>query len=105
MKPTNIELDDIIKDVDDMDLIEELRSLQLFLVDSELKRSRHKVFSNSVENLSETVVNEKLEFNLKCSRNLYCAAEINLTFRYFLKITEDGYFRFFSAHENNTLPD
>ena len=60
MRPTNIELDDIIKDVVDMNLIEELRSLQLFLVDSDLERARHKIFSNSVENLNETVVNENL---------------------------------------------
>ena len=47
-------------------------------------------------------MNEKLDhfFN-----NLKCAARVNLAFGFILKIIEDGGFRHFYAHENNTLLD
>ena len=79
-----------------------MRSRQHFLVDSELERARHKVFKSAVETLNETVVNEKLDHFLK---NLKCAAKVNLAFRFILKNIEDGGFRYFYAHENNTLLD
>ena len=47
-------------DVEDHSLREQLRSCQHFLVDSEIERARHKVFSYAVETLNETIVNEKL---------------------------------------------
>ena len=55
-----------------------------------------------MEALNETVVNEKLDhfFN-----NLKCAAKVNLAFGFILKNIEDGGFRYFYAHENNTLLD
>ena len=73
-----------------------------FLVDSELERARHKVFNYAVESLNETIVNEKLDhfFN-----NLKCAAKVNLAFGSILKNIEGGGFRYFYAHENNTLLD
>ena len=78
------------------------RSCQHFLVDSELERARHKVFNYAVETLNETIVNEKLDhfFN-----NLICAAKLNLAFGFILKKREDGGFRYFYAHKNNTLLD
>ena len=90
-----------MRDVDHR-LREELRSGQHFLVDSELERARHKVFNYAVETLNETIVNEKLDhfFN-----NLKCAAKVNLAFGFILKNIEDGGFRYFYAHENNTLLD
>ena len=47
-------------------------------------------------------MNEKLDhfFN-----NLKCAAKVNLAFGFILKNIEDGGFRCFYAHENNTLLD
>ena len=71
-------------------------------MDSELERERHKVFNYAVETLNETIVNEKLDhfFN-----KLKCAAKVNLTFGFSLKKIEDGGFRYFYAHENNTLLD
>ena len=89
-------------DVEDHRLREKLRSRQHFLVDSELERARHKVFNYTVKALNKTVVNEKLDhfFN-----NLKCAAEVNLAFGFILKNIEDGGFRYFYAHENNTLLD
>ena len=96
------EVEDIVGDVEDHSLREELRSCQHFLVDSELERARHKVFNYAVETLKETIVNEKLDhfFN-----NLKCAPKVNLAFGFILKNIEDGGFRYFYAHESNTLLD
>ena len=48
------------------------------------------------------MVDEKLDhfFN-----NLNCPVKVNLAFGFILKIVEDGGFRYFYAHENNTLLD
>ena len=98
----DVDVEHIVGDVDDHSLREELRSCQHFLVDSELERARHKVFNHAVETLNETIVNEKLDhfFN-----NLKCAAKVNLAFGFILKNIEDGGFRYFDAHQNNTLLD
>ena len=97
----DVDLEHIVGDVEDHSLREELRSCQHFLVDSELERARHKVFNYAVETLNETIVNEKLDhfFN-----NFNCAAKVILAFGFILKIIEDGGFRYFYAHKNNTLP-
>ena len=98
----DVDVEHIVGDVEDHRLREESLSCQSFLVDSELERARHKVFNYAVETLSETIVNEKLDhfFN-----NLICAAKVNLAFGFILKNIEDGGFRYFYAHENNTLLD
>ena len=57
----NVDVEHIVGDVDDRSLREELRSCQHFLADSELERTRHKVFNCAVETLNETIVNEKLD--------------------------------------------
>ena len=71
-------------------------------MDSELEGARHKVFNYAVETLNETIVNAKLDhfFN-----NLKCAAKVNLAFGFILKNIEDGGFRYFYVHGNNTLLD
>ena len=98
----DVDVEHIRGDVEDHRLREELGSCQHFLVDSELERARHKVFSYATETLNETIVNEKLDhvFN-----NLKCAAKVNLAFGFILKNIEDGGFRYFYAYENNTLLD
>ena len=98
----DVDVEHIVGDVEDHSLREELRSCQHFLVDSELERARHKVFNYAVETLNETIVNEKLDhfFN-----NLKCAAKVSLDFSFISKKIEDGGFRYFYAHENNTLLD
>ena len=98
----DVDVEHIYGDVEDNRLREELRSCQHFLMDSELERVRHKVFNYAVETLNETIVNDKLDhfFN-----NLKCAAKKKLTFGFLLEIIEDGGFRYFYAHENNTLLD
>ena len=95
-------MEHIVEDVEDHRLREELRSCQHFLVDSELEKARQKVFNYAVETLNETIVNEKFDhfFN-----NLKCAAKVNLAFGFILRNIEDGGFRYFNAHEKNTLLD
>ena len=98
----DVDVELIVGDVEDHSFREELRSCQHFLLDSELERARHKVFNYAVEALNETVVNKKLDhfFN-----NLKNATKVNLAFGFILKNIEDGGFRYFYAHENNTLLD
>ena len=98
----DVDVEHMVGDVEDHRLREELRSCQHFLVDSELERTRHKVFNYAVKTLNETIVNEKLDhfFN-----NLKCAAKVNLAFGFILKSIEDGVFRCFYADKNNTLLD
>ena len=97
-----VDVEHTVGDVEDHAWREELRSCQHFLVDSELERARHKVFNYAVETLNETIVNEKIDHFLN---NLKCAAKVNLAFGSILKNIEDGGFRYFYAHENNTLLD
>ena len=101
-KTENVDLDDIINEVDDANLKEDLRSCQLLLVDSELERVGPKVFKYAKENLNAKIVDGKLDhfFN-----NLRCAAKLNLASGFILKNTEDGGFRHFCVHKNNTLLD
>ena len=98
----DVDVEHTVGNVEDERLREELRSCQHLFVDSELEKARHKVFNCAVETLSETLVNEKLDhfFN-----NLKCAAKVNLAFGFIWKNIEDGGFRYFYAHENNTLLD
>ena len=98
----DVDVEHIVGDVEDHSFREELRSCQHFLVDSELERARHKVFNYAVGTLNETIVNEKLD---QFSNNLKCAAKVNLAFGFILKNIDDGWFRYFYAHENNTLLD
>ena len=98
----DVDVEHIVRDVEDHSLREVMRSCRNFLVDSEFEWARHKVFNYAVEILNETIVNEQLHhfFN-----NLKCAAKANLTFGFILKNRKDGGFRYFYAHENNTLLD
>ena len=98
----DVDVEHIVGDVEDQSLREEVRSCQHFLVDSKLEMARHKVFTYAVETLNETVVNEK--FDHFFNKSIY-AAKVNLAFGLILKNIEDGAFRYFYAHENNTLLD
>ena len=98
----DVDLEHIVGDVEDHSLREELRSCQHFLVDFELERARHKVFNYAIENVNAEIVDEKLD---PFCNNLKCAAKVNLAFGFILRNIEDGGFRYFYAHENNTLLD
>ena len=55
-----------------------------------------------METLNETIMNEKLDHFLN---NLKGAAKVNMAFGFNLKNREDGEFRYFYVHEDNTLLD
>ena len=97
---SNIDVEDIVGDVDDQSLKEELQSCRHFLVDSEIRKARHIVFNFAVNNLTAQVIEEKLDCVLD---KLKCVAKLNLALGFILKNIEDGKFRYFYAHENNTL--
>ena len=87
-------------DVDDQSLREELQSCTHFLVDSEIQKGRHSVFNFAGNNLTAQVIEEKLDRVLD---KLKCVAKLNLALGFILRNMEDGKFRYFYAHENNTL--
>ena len=97
---SNIDVEDIVGDVDDQSLREELQSCKHFLVDSEIQKGRHSVYNFAVNNLTAQVIEEKLDHVLD---KLKCVAKLNLALGFILKNIEDGKFRYFYAHENNTL--
>ena len=97
---SNIEVEDIVGDVEDQSLREELHSCKHFLVYSEIQRGRHSVFNFAVNNLTAQVIEEKLDSVLD---KLKCVVKLNLALGFILKNIEDGKFRYFYAHENNTL--
>ena len=97
---SNIDVEDIVEDVDDQSLREELQSCRHFLVDSEIQKGRHSVFDFAVNNLTAQVIKEKLDRVLD---KLKCVAKLNLALGFILKNIEDRKFRYFHAHENNTL--
>ena len=96
----NIDVEDIVGYVDDQSLREELQSCKRFLVDSEIQNGRHSVFNFAVNNLTAQVIEEKFHRLLD---ELKCVAKLNLALGFILKNIEDGKFRYFYAHENNTL--
>ena len=87
-------------DNDDQNLREELQSCRHFLVDFEIQKGRHSVFNFAVNNLTAQVIEEKLDRDLD---KLKCVAKLNLALGFILQKIEDGEFRYFLAHENNTL--
>ena len=97
---SNIDVEDIVGDVGDQSSREELHSCKHFLVDSEIQKGRHSVFNFAVNNLTAQVIEEKLDRVLD---KLKCVAKLNLALGLILKNIEDGKFRYFYAHENNTL--
>ena len=97
---SNFDVEDIEGDVDDQSLRKELQSCRHFLADSEIQKGRHSVFNFAVNNLTAQVIEEKLDRVLD---KLKCVAKLNLALGFILKNIEDGKFRYFYAHENNTL--
>ena len=96
----NIDVEDIVGDVDDQSLREELESCRHFLVDSKIQKGKHSVFNLVINNLTAQVIEEKLD---RVLIKLKCVAKLNLALGFILKNIEDGKFRYFFAHENNTL--
>ena len=97
---SNIDVQDIVGDVDDQSLREELQSCRHFLVDSEIQKGRHSVFNFPVNNLTAQVIEPKLDRVLDEPKFV---AKLNLALGFILMNVDDGKFRYFYAHENNTL--
>ena len=93
-------MEDIVGDVDDQSLREEFQSCRHFLVESEIPKGRHSVFNFAVNNHTAQVIEEKMDRVLD---KLKCLAKLNFALGFILKNIEDGNFRDFYAHENNTL--
>ena len=97
---SNIDVEDIVGDVDDQSLREEFQSCRHSLVDSEIQKGSYSVFNFVVNNLTAQVIEEKLDRVLD---KLKCVAKRNLALGFILKKIEDMKFRYFYAHENNSL--
>ena len=85
---------------DGVKLKEELSACQHFLVDTEMENGRHKVFNFQMSKLDTKIINEKLK---EVFNKLDSAAKINIALRFFLRNVETGEYRYYYAHENNTL--
>ena len=81
-------------------LKEELGACQHFLVDTEMENRRNKVFNFQMSKLDTKIINEKLE---EVFNKLDSAAKINIALGFVLQNIETGEYRYFYAHENNTL--
>ena len=81
-------------------LKEELSACQHFLVNTEMENGRHKVFNFQMPKLDTKIINEKLE---EVFNKLNSAAKINIALGSVLRNIETGEYRYFYAHENNTL--
>ena len=93
-------MEDIVGDVDDQSLREELQSRRHFLAGSEKQKGRHSVINFVVNNLTAQVTEEKVDRVLD---KLKCVATLILALGFILKNIENRQFRYFYAHENNTL--
>ena len=96
----NIDVEDIVKEVDDQSLREELESCKHFLTDTKMRNGRHRVFNFVSSSFDMTFLTEKLDYVCK---ELQCAVKVNHVFGFVLKNIEDGMCRYFYAHENNTI--
>ena len=81
-------------------LKEKLSACQHFLVDTETENGTHKVFNFQMSKLDTKKINKKLE---EVFNKLDSAAKINSSLGFVLRNTEAGEYRYFYAHENNTL--
>ena len=97
---SNIDVENTVGDVGDQSSREELQSCRHFLYDSEIHKGRQSVFIFVVNNPNAQVIEEKLDRVLD---KLKCVAKLNLALGFILKNIEDGKFRYFYAHENNTM--
>ena len=99
MKLAEFDVNNLLED-DDADLKEEFQACQHFLVDSELGKWRNRVFNFAMSTFDNSLINKKLDLVFN---DLKCAAKVNLAFGFVLKNVEDGSWRYFYAHEKNTL--
>ena len=65
-----------------------------------MENGLHKVYNFNLAELDSQIINAKLE---KVFESLKCAAKINIALGFVLRNQENGQYRYFYAHENNTL--
>ena len=99
MKSPDFDVNNLFED-DNADPKEEFQACQHFLVDSELEKGKHRVFIFAMSTFDNSMINKKLDLVFN---GLKCAAKVSLAFGFVLKNIENGSFRFFYAHENNTV--
>ena len=87
-------------DVDDQSLREELESCKQFLTDTEMENGRHRVFNFAMSSFEISLLNDKLDY---VSKEMKCAAKVNLALGFVLKNNEDGMCKYFYAHAKNTI--
>ena len=102
IQKVNVDMEPIMKDHRDPELSKELTTCQHFLVDSELVRSRQRVFKFASNHNDPTSLKDRLQHIPKI---LQCATKVNITLGFNLRDKEDGECRYFFAHENNLLPE
>ena len=86
--------------IDIESLKEELQTWKRFLVDSEVKNGRHRVFSFAMEKLDAHTLSPKLDTVFE---KLNCAAKLDVAFGFVPQNVEDGSCRYYYAHKNETL--
>ena len=97
------DLNKILENEEDSDqLRDELNACQHFSTDTEMENGRHKVFNFQLSKRDPNLVIEKLD---QVFEKLDCAAKINIALVFVLRNIETSEYRYFYAHENNTLFD
>ena len=98
------DLNKIFENEEDSDqLQDELNACQHFLTDTEIENGRHKLFNFQNSKLDLNLVNEQLN---QVFEKLDFAAKINnVALTFVLRNIETGEYRYFYAHELNTLFD
>ena len=96
MKSAEFDVNNLLEDDDK----EGLQARQLFLVESDLEKGRHRVFILAMSTFDNSLINQNLELVFK---GIECVAKVNLAFGFVLKNVEDGSFREFYAHKKNAL--
>ena len=90
IKSAEVDVNNVLEN-DDADLKEELQAYQHFLVNSELKKGRHRIFNFAMSTFDNSS-NKNLDLVFK---GLTCAAKVNLAFGFVLQNVEDGSCRYF----------
>ena len=79
---SKVDVEDIVRDVDDQGLGEELGSCKHFLTDTEMENGKHRVFDFAILSFDMSLLNNKLEYVFK---ELKSAAKVNFAFGLVLK--------------------
>ena len=96
----DVDVENIVRDVDDQSLREELESCKHFLTDTEVENGRRRDFNFAKSSFDMSLLNDGLDYVFQ---ELKSASKVKLAFGFVLKKIEDGLCRYVYAHENNTI--